>query len=62
MIPVRSAFAAVSGRCVDPALTQIVISRLEDGQIVEDWAATDSLVGPWRSLLLGVKHWRLLQT
>jgi predicted ester cyclase len=45
----------------------IVISRLEDGQIVEDWAATDSLdllrqLGLWRSLLLGVKHWRLLRT
>jgi predicted ester cyclase len=44
----------------------IVISRLEDGQIVEDWAATDSLdlvrqLGVWRSLLLVVKHWRLLR-
>jgi predicted ester cyclase len=44
----------------------IVISRLEDGQIVEDWAASDSLdlvrqLGVWRSLLLFVKHWRLLR-
>jgi predicted ester cyclase len=44
----------------------IVISRLEDGQIVEDWAASDSLdlirqFGVWRSVLLVVKHWRLLR-
>jgi predicted ester cyclase len=44
----------------------IVISRLEDGQIVEDWAASDSLdlvrqLGAWRSALLVVKHWRLLR-
>jgi len=37
----------------------IVISRIEDGEIVEDWAASDSLdlvrqLGPWRTLLLGV--------
>ena len=52
------------GRRVE--LWGIVISRLEDGQIVEDWAATDSLalvrqLGLWRSLLLGVRHWRLLR-
>lgn len=44
----------------------IVISRLEEGQIVEDWAASDSLylirqLGVWRSVLLVVKHWRLLR-
>lgn len=44
----------------------IVISRLEDGQIVEDWAASDSLhlvrqLGVWRSLLLGARHWRLMR-
>jgi predicted ester cyclase len=38
----------------------IVISRLEDGEIVEDWAASDNLhlirqLGPWRLLLLGVE-------
>ena len=37
----------------------IVISRIEDGEIVEDWAASDSLdlvrqLGPWRMLLLGI--------
>jgi predicted ester cyclase len=37
----------------------IVISRIEDGEIVEDWAASDGLdvvrqLGPWRTLLLGV--------
>jgi predicted ester cyclase len=44
----------------------IVISRLEDGQIVEDWAATDSLallrqLGVWRSLLLAIRYRRLLR-
>ena len=34
-----------------------VISRIEDGEIVEDWAASDNLdvmrqLGPWRLLLL----------
>jgi predicted ester cyclase len=52
------------GRPVE--LWGIVISRLEDGQIVEDWAATDSLslirqLGVWRSLLLAVRQWRLLK-
>jgi predicted ester cyclase len=37
----------------------IVISRIENGEIVEDWAASDTLdvirqLGPWRTLLLGV--------
>jgi|SRR5215207_3733078 len=37
----------------------IVISRIEDGEIVEDWTASDSLdllrqLGLWRILLLGL--------
>ena len=37
----------------------IVISRIEDGEIVEDWAASDNLdlirqLGPWRTLRLGI--------
>jgi len=37
----------------------IVISRIEDGEIAEDWAASDNLhlirqLGPWRLLLLGL--------
>ena len=37
----------------------IVISRIEEGEIVEDWAASDNLhlirqLGPWRLLLLGL--------
>jgi predicted ester cyclase len=47
-------------------LRGIVISRFEDGKIVEDWAASDTLelarqLGVWRSLLLLVKHGRLLR-
>jgi predicted ester cyclase len=47
-------------------LRGIVISRFEDGKIVEDWAASDTLelarqLGPWRSLLLLLKHGRLLR-
>jgi len=53
------------GRRVE--LWGIVISRLEDGQIAEDWAATDSLtllrqLGLWRSLALVAKHPRLLRS
>jgi predicted ester cyclase len=37
----------------------IVISRIEDGEIVEDWAASDNLelirqLGPWRLMLLAL--------
>jgi len=37
----------------------IVISRIKDGEIVEDWAASDGLdvlrqLGPWRTLLLAL--------
>jgi predicted ester cyclase len=37
----------------------IVISRIDDGEIVEDWAASDNFdlirqLGPWRILLLGL--------
>ena len=47
-------------------LTGIVISRFEDGQIVEDWAASDTMelvrqLGIWRSLLLLAKHHRLFR-
>ena len=47
-------------------LRGIVISRFEDGKIVEDWAASDTMelarqLGVWRSLLLLVKHGRLLR-
>ena len=44
----------------------IVISRFADGKIIEDWAASDTLtlvrqLGVWRSLLLLVKHHKLLR-
>ena len=44
----------------------IVISRFSEGKIVEDWAASDTLtlvrqLGVWRSLLLLVKHRKLLR-
>jgi len=37
----------------------IVISRIQDGEIAEDWASSDSLevvrqLGLWRTLLLGI--------
>jgi predicted ester cyclase len=46
-----------SGRPI--RLWGIVISRIEDGEIVEDWAASDGLdvisqLGPWRTLQLGI--------
>jgi predicted ester cyclase len=50
------------GRAV--RLTGIVISRFQDGRIVEDHAASDTMelvrqLGAWRSLLLAVRHPRL---
>jgi predicted ester cyclase len=52
------------GRRVE--LRGIVISRFEDGKIIEDWAASDTLelarqLGVWRSLLLLLRHGRLLR-
>ena len=46
-------------------LSGITISHLQEGKIVEDWGATDSLelvrqLGVWRSLLMLVTEWRLL--
>lgn len=46
-------------------LRGIVISRFEDGKIIEDWAASDTIqivrqLGVWRSLLLLVQHHKLL--
>jgi ubiquinone/menaquinone biosynthesis C-methylase UbiE/predicted ester cyclase len=51
------------GRPVE--LGGIVISRFEDGRIIEDWAASDTLelvrqLGPRRTLGLAVKHRKLL--
>jgi len=47
-------------------LRGIVISRFEDGRIIEDWAASDTMeiprqLGVWRSLLLLVQHRKLLR-
>jgi predicted ester cyclase len=47
-------------------LRGIVISRFEKGKIVEDWAASDTMelarrLGVWRSLLVLLKHGRLLR-
>ncbi len=47
-------------------LRGIVISRFEDGKIIEDWASSDTLelarqLGVWRSLLLLGKHHRLIR-
>jgi predicted ester cyclase len=46
-------------------LTGIVISRFEDGRIIEDHAASDTMelvrqLGVWRLALLAVKHPRLV--
>jgi hypothetical protein len=46
-------------------LTGITISRFEGGRIIEDWGATDTValirqLRMWRSLLLLVRHPRLL--
>jgi predicted ester cyclase len=43
----------------------ITISRFENGMIVEDWSVTDTLalvrqLGAWRSIVAGVKQWRVL--
>jgi predicted ester cyclase len=43
----------------------ITISRFANGMIVEDWSVTDTLgmlrqLGPWRSLVVGLSHWRAL--
>jgi predicted ester cyclase len=51
------------GRAV--TLRGIVISRFEDGKIIEDWAASDTIeiarqLGVWRTLLLLVRHRKLL--
>jgi predicted ester cyclase len=48
-------------------LRGIVISRFEDGKIIEDWAASDTMeiprrLGVWRSLLLLVQHRKLLRS
>jgi predicted ester cyclase len=53
------------GRSV--TLRGIVISRFEDGRIIEDWAASDTMeiprqLGVWRSLLLLIRHRRLLRS
>jgi predicted ester cyclase len=52
------------GRAV--TLRGIVISRFEDGRIIEDWAASDTMeiprqLGVWRTLLLLVQHRKLLR-
>ena len=47
-------------------LRGIVISRFADGRIIEDWAASDTMeiprqLGVWRTLLLLVRHRKLLR-
>ena len=51
------------GRSV--TLRGIVISRFEDGRIIEDWAASDTIeiarqLGIWRTVLLAIQHRKLL--
>jgi predicted ester cyclase len=46
-------------------LNGITISRFEDGKIIEDWGATDTIalirqLGVWRSVVLLVRHRKLL--
>jgi len=41
----------------------VVVSRIENGEIVEDWAASDNLdlvrqLGPWRTVRLGLRWLR----
>jgi hypothetical protein len=45
----------------------ITISRFENGLIVEDWSVTDTLtmlrqLGLWRSILVGLRQWKMLRT
>jgi hypothetical protein len=45
----------------------ITISRFENGLIVEDWSVTDTLtmlrqLGLWRSILVGLRQWKILRT
>jgi predicted ester cyclase len=53
------------GRSV--TLRGIVISRFEDGRIIEDWAASDTMeiprqLGVWRTVLLFVHRRKLLRS
>jgi predicted ester cyclase len=46
-------------------LRGIVISRFEDGRIIEDWAASDTIelvrqLGLWRTIALAIKHRKLI--
>lgn len=52
------------GRSV--TLRGIVISRFQDDRIIEDWAASDTMeiprqLGLWRSVVLAVRHRKLLR-
>ena len=45
----------------------ITISRFKDGLIVEDWSVTDTLgmlrqLGPWRSVMVGLRQWKALKS
>jgi predicted ester cyclase len=58
----------VTGRSGDRRVrfNGITISRFENGKIVEDWSVTDTLgllrqLGPWRSVLLGLRSWRAVK-